>query len=411
MGQRTKFSVTAAAVLLLGWVSLPAVSQYPNGPVRRPGIPAPPTGTTPGGTQTTPGGANNAAARGFVPPGIDLVAGVRLDKPAEMPPGMNDIRAVAYDAKAKRLFLIGESNRKLPNFRLDDLAVALKVPGDGFPGVSIEGPIQDGRMTVRYYGGTENTHFGQVMFEADRLLKSLSMGRDNVTKEILRPRVRGYESELRRFQSMGGAQRPKAWHRYWFRPALISMTESDDGQAMRFDNVKIEVKTEYVPPIPEEESEPAAEAFAQHFTEHFDEFAAQYPVFAELRELAKVAALAQWIKENGIPVESLNPDAAVIPEAETPKTTPIGYNQAFSLLPEGLWKHQMEGGVTFRLWSAPAQPGDAAPSGNWVVNRNKGTAITLLKTVLKNPSDDSRKWFGAYQPASVPTTSGEASYR
>ena len=371
---------------------LPGVQQLGT-PGAQPGVPGAPGAT--------------GAGRTFVPPGIEQVAGVRLDRPAEMPPGMSDIRAVAYDAKEKRLYLVGRSQRNLPSFRPEDLAVAFRALDEGYPAVSIEGPIRDGQRTVKYYGGIENTRFGQVLFEADRLLKSLSLGRDNITKKAFRAPVRGYESEVHKLRRMGGAQRPRAWHRYWFQPSRITMTTSEDGQALRFDEVKIEVKTEYVPALAPGESEPAAEEFAQHFTDHYDEFAAVYPVFAELKELAKVTALAQWLKESGIPTASLGLDRAVIPTVETPKTTPIGYAQALALMPEGLWKHQMEGGVSFRLWKPqPPAEGEAAEAataaaGNWTVNR-VGNAKALLKSVMKKPTVAASQWLSTYAPAPAP---------
>ncbi|MBW3622229.1 MAG: hypothetical protein KY468_02335 [Armatimonadetes bacterium] len=380
-----------------------------SGPVRRPGAPPPPpTGVAPGAQA---GNTTTGSARGFVPPGIELVAGVRLDKPAEMPPALNNIRAVAYDPQQKRFYLVGQHNPKLPAFRPEDLAVALKSFRQGYPAVSIEAPVVDGQMTVKYYGGIENTRFGKVLFEADRLMKSLALGRDTVTQEYLRPGVRGYESEVRKLQRMGGVQRPHASHRYWFRPAQISMTLSEDGHALRFDEVKVEVRTEYVPAVAEGESEPAAEEFARHFTEYYDDFARAYPVFAELKELAKVTALAQWLHESGIPLDALGLDKAVIPEVETAKTTPVGFAQALELRPGGVMRHRMEGGVAFRFWreEASARLGEApVQRGNWTVSRS-GKARDLLQSVMKRPSPEAHRWFSTFRPGPAGPAGGAAS--
>ena len=78
-----------------------------------------------------------------------------------------------------------------PQILLDGFVVALRAlsrgqqPGvtiDPTPGQLAKGLQENDHMPVRYLGGVEATAYGAVCFEADRLMKSLSFGKDNVTK-------------------------------------------------------------------------------------------------------------------------------------------------------------------------------------------------------------------------------------
>ena len=91
----------------------------------------------------------------------------------------------------------------LPKMHFDDLAVAFKsIYGlNGKmqnPGVSIgtEPTKRPKMMKVRYDGQTAKTNFGIVMFESDRILKSLTLGKDNVTGKDIKCHVSGYKKPL-----------------------------------------------------------------------------------------------------------------------------------------------------------------------------------------------------------------------
>src|SRR5207244_558258 len=94
-----------------------------------------------------------------------------------------------------RLVLVGERSFDVPGLDRGLFAAALRAAYAGVdPGVSIDPSSTAGTMNVRYIGPVSRTRFGAVMFEADRVLKSLSRGTDNVSNEPVGSVVSGYAS-------------------------------------------------------------------------------------------------------------------------------------------------------------------------------------------------------------------------
>ena len=113
----------------------------------------------------------------------------------------------------------------LPEMDFDDLAVAVRSiyglggKGEGNPGVSLDfdpaHPIdlqkltKNGKkpppMVVRYVGETKGTRFGKIMFEADRVLKCLSLGQDNKSGKKIKSKVSGYKSLPDIYQKPNGS--------------------------------------------------------------------------------------------------------------------------------------------------------------------------------------------------------------
>lgn|GEM_PF-2548707 len=386
----------AAGTILIG-CALPAVGQVlqPGVPSpRRPGFqPRPPVPGQPTAPGTTPGAPGTTAQgqRGFLPEGIDIVAGVLLDRTAQLTADLADVSGAVIDPDSGRFILIGKRGKAETHFNPEDLLVAFRAAigaEDGkAPGVSIEGPILDGQMTVRYLGGTQGTHFGQVMFEADRLLKCLAMGRDNITGKPLRANVPGYRTELELLSAFGGAKYPGAWHRYWFRPAQVVVSLSPDGTGIVFDKVEMAALTEYVPPLPEGSSEPASEAFCRHITEHYDEYAAEFPVLAELKNLTRMVALANWVVQRGIPINKAKLMTAPLPMVATPATTPMGFAEITERVPAGWMKHQMKGGVDLSLRTATLSRDRPR---NWFAGVS--TEVQDLKRAVLSTPSQSPRW-------------------
>lgn len=252
--------------------------------------------------------------------------GVSLSKTAELQISLADIAGVAFDPITGQLVLFGPENRYLPPVDLDDLAVAVRsIYGIGIsrpqdPGVSIGtdySPFQ-GQMKVRYDGATANTSFGQIMFEADRVLKCLELGKDNITGQPVSASVPGYFSLINRLvahQLLG-----HAGHRMWFVPDQITLVEAEDHKGMVFSDVRMKVLTESQ--FNDSLSDlPSPREFAEHFSAHFDDFAKQFPVLEQLKTLGKITAIIKWIKENNIPFDLsffLNYQPKVV---ETPQYT------------------------------------------------------------------------------------------
>ncbi len=264
------------------------------------------------------------------------VGGVYLNKAAEVIGNLSVIKEVAFDPVTNRVILIGSDSdqTKLPSIRIDDLAAAFRsVFGDypEEPGVTIDPDPQNPKakqMIVRFFGGMENTHFGHVLFEADRQMKALSLGKDNINQQPVSVKVEGYYNMLQlAFSNLAGPYKKELWSRFWLVPEQVIVKVSDDKKSITFPDTRIRVKTEtmqwqkgkLVPAKGLKDKQ--AEYFAAHFTKYYDDYAREFPVYRELKNLTNLVALAKWLKDSGV-----NPDFTWMKTYDKPyqtaKTTP-----------------------------------------------------------------------------------------
>ncbi len=269
------------------------------------------------------------------------VGGVLFDKAAEVLTDLEGITGAYWDDKLGQIVLFGKQNEKmeewfLPKMDKDHLAVAIKAvfSGDNL-GVSIDPPpsyLESGEfppdgteMLVRYLGNTKDTLFGAIMFEADRLLKNLSMGIDNECREEMSAQVQGFQNELD-LSLKYGTEKKRPWHRMWFviekMRVEMPVKETSDRNALTFGKATLKVKAEYLSQEKNPGADPIAKRFAEHFTSHFDEFAKEFPILERLRELAKISAVVKWLKNTGKPIDlSFLNDYEFI-KVPTPEETP-----------------------------------------------------------------------------------------
>lgn len=238
---------------------------------------------------------------------------------------IGEITGAYWDSVTQSLVFVGRDSAKekmldlkLPPMDRDHLTVALRAALAGQPiGVSIDPPAEyreslqrgerppDGTpMLVSYLGNTANTLFGAIMFEADRLLKCLDKGVDNVNGKPVRASVPGFKSLLE-MESPAGDRAERTWHRFWFVIDKVELKRDNASGGIAFGDVRIKLLSEvemdhrsgdkYV--------SPTDKAFTQHLTEHYDEYAREFPVLARLKELAKIAAVAKLLVNQGIPLD------------------------------------------------------------------------------------------------------------
>lgn len=242
---------------------------------------------------------------------------------------MNDITGVTYDPATGQVILIGRKDLSLPPMNMDDLVVAIRTVYAGEdPGVSIE-PVnpntRDGKMKVRYVGLTANTRFGQIMFEADRYLKSLNGGEDTLTGEPMTPNVSCYRSETDLGASSNAGDIP--WHRVWFLPDELVVTVADDDKSMVFDKASIKVEARFVRFENGQMIDitgvhhPVVDAFTQCLTKEYDAFAKQKAELQELVQLAKIVGIVKWLRDKNIPVDLSWVNDYQIEKVDTPLTT------------------------------------------------------------------------------------------
>lgn len=253
---------------------------------------------------------------------------------------LSDIHGAYWDNVKQQLVLVGskpdnQHEIAMPHLNKDHLYVAMRSALAGQPlGVSIDPPkeyrdernrnkhMPDGiPLLVSYLGNTQGTEFGRIMFEADRLMKSLGVGVDNETRQPIMAHVPGFKTHL---EMLGPEeQRESNWYRFWFVTDRVELKRNSSGDALVFGDVKIRVLTEtqYQSGEKADVSEPTAEQFARHLTEHYDEYAKEFPVIERLKELAKIAALAKYICNNVPSVDIRN----------LLEYSPKEYNLAFGL--------------------------------------------------------------------------------
>lgn len=279
------------------------------------------------------GEAGDSVIEGISPGGGDL-GGVALNKTADLLLSIDDLSGATYDPKTGQIILYGVQDVALPEMNMDDVAVAANsIFSWEDPAISIDPPIVNNQFTVRYEGPIAETEFGYILFEADRVMKTLAMGKDNITFQPVTSSVPGFKTMLQRELETGTClEGTTSSDRFWFQPKEVTLVQSSDGRSMAFDSVSIELLTEYTREggIPGQEINPEAEAFAAHFTEHYDEFAAEFPVFQDLKRLAKVVAVVRWIRDNEIPIDLGWLAQYDLAYFDTPETTPATTNQATS---------------------------------------------------------------------------------
>lgn len=231
-----------------------------------------------------------------------------------------------FDPQTGQLIVVGKP-ASTPGSGSSDFLVALHgVYTGNEPGVSIDpGPSQT-IQGVRYIGPTRGTHAGWVMFEADRLMKNLSLGQDNITNQPVTSAVPGHGTMFDFSQAADIQSEQEVRRRFWFVVKEARLARSADGLAVVIQSVTLEVQTEYLDEnwqtLPNQPPDPAGQAFAAQLSTHYAEYAAEFPVLAELEALARWSALAHWFKDAQISAANSALLAAPIQPYETPDQTP-----------------------------------------------------------------------------------------
>ncbi|MCK4428297.1 MAG: hypothetical protein KAW16_07435 [candidate division Zixibacteria bacterium] len=281
----------------------------------------PPDGGNGGGGG--PGGPGGPFGGGFNDPFKSVenqLGGIDLNAPAEFLGNLGRITGAVYDPETQSLSLVGDEDISLPSINPEDLAVALMCVYGSFPQdpqfsldpADPKNPEGEWLKTVyipeEIIAGTE---FGKALLEADWLLKQYAFGISidsnwNVSKR--KSSVPSFKSLADfYFEDPDTSEQGKSWGRFWIVPD--TMVIKRQGSSIYFDKCKMRVKAMKMAVTPEglkdvpTEEDPKAMAFAELFTQLYDEIAKESPEFARVKELAKVVALAKWMKRENIPVD------------------------------------------------------------------------------------------------------------
>ena len=294
------------------------------------GIAAPESGH--GGSGTIDYSQLHQAAPDAYEPG-----GVLFSKAAEYLGDLTELHGVIADSATGQVALLGSDEKFSEPLKAENFVVAVRsVFSTTEPlGVSIDPPTSgdpDDPQSVRFFGGVEDTNLGYVFFEADRVMKSLAAGKDNITKNDVASSVPGYESMASRWADSFDPNDPDQMQdaRWFFKIADMELVRSDDGESFVFNKSAIELVAENPDGSPS--TDPDAVAFAEWFTTNYDAIAAEaYPhpsldglsnPFVQLKQAAQAVSLAQFFVDNNIDVDFSWIDTYEVPFVDTPETTP-----------------------------------------------------------------------------------------
>ncbi len=270
------------------------------------------------------------------------VGGVSLNWSGEKLAGLGMITGMTRD-ESGRLVFFGprDSALELPPLNLDDVVTVFRsIYLDGDVYVSIDpdpgnprGPV----MNTRHNELSRNTYVGLINFEADRVMKSYSLGRDNLTREDVVSGVPGYGSILDKRHHQSATD----WERFWLVPGELQLKRAPDGVSCEV-SATIVVETEpmkmqagQLVSDPDRDPSPFAREFSRWFSHHYQEIAEEIdsiipreggrpdstPVFKELERFATLAGLAEAMRDQGqpLPLWMLTHEVEPVP---TPPTTP-----------------------------------------------------------------------------------------
>lgn len=260
------------------------------------------------------------------------VGGVYLGGAGNTLDGLGLVDGITLDDN-NNLVLFGKAGRqiKLPSLRLDDVVTVFRsvyIHGEG-PTVTIDPnpENQEGSaMIIRHGKATENTYVGWVLFQADRLMKSYTLGIDNVTTQEISSAVPGYDNVLNTIYFGGeGPEKMRKqghWERFWIVPDEVRRFSSDKRELTLFD-VPLKVKTQSMQwengrlvDDTSGKSSLGALAFTDWFTNQYEHIEGEQlvtppretgitepvAVFTELRRIALITAIAEMLRDQGVPM-------------------------------------------------------------------------------------------------------------
>jgi tetratricopeptide (TPR) repeat protein len=211
--------------------------------------------------------------------------------------------AVVYDSTTEDWILVGERDPKSGILTLDDWVVALRarfLHSDRDPGCTIDprGSADTATMQeVRFFGGIERTHFGEVCFEADWLMKRIGLGLERVPVAGLSTY---YDLAVERTR-VASKSNTSVTSRFWFYPIMsrvnvvggvvllerFQMGVFTEVLAASNDGVTISDLSSY--------SDHPSEAFARSFSDNYTAIADAREVLRTLEGLTRLAALAKGL--------------------------------------------------------------------------------------------------------------------
>ena len=204
------------------------------------------------------------------------------------------------------------------------------------------------RQQRQFGGRVENTKVGWIMEEADRVMKCLCIGTDNLTGAAYNSStisVPGYKNLVELYAGSNPSSNVST--RQWFTPKLMTLNQYIDPHtglaSIVFTNATVLCETENE--LTGGTSPPQQQAFCSNMTANFDKFAAlkfpcydptdptgsriiQTNIFAMLKDVMKAVSLARFFRDNNVPVDMWWLNSWQPPIAYAPKSVPTIVNYA-----------------------------------------------------------------------------------
>lgn len=247
------------------------------------------------------------------------------------------------------------------------------------------------RQHRRFGGRLESTKLGWVLQEADRIMKCLAIGKDNVTGATYSSAtvpITGYKN-LAEINAAGTSVSGNT--RLWFlaeEMALKRHVDAVDGRAtIVFDKAIVGVKTESF--LLAEPQSPGVAAFATHLQTNYDAFAARtFPVispddptgqtivnvkiFKMLKDAMQAVSLARFFRDNSIPLDLWWMNGWKAPTAYSLRSVPTISNETLGIF--------LYGGVQARKLNTYTPSTSAQSVGTAVASARPNTVV--------NPAED-----------------------
>ncbi|MCP4544680.1 MAG: Ig-like domain-containing protein, partial [Chloroflexi bacterium] len=232
-------------------------------------------------------------------------------------PSISNVTGATYDADRGEMVVFGIADPALPALDYahvqENLAIAMRAlydsNGPEIPGVSIEGTLDP--LDVIYFGNVTDTHFGQVSFESDRLLKIYTLGKDNLTGITVTSNVTGYMSYPDRMELLTETVTDSILIRYFFTPTL-RIKQITTPHTIIFSPTVHFIDWAYMSAETSTATTEAAQGFVDNFNQHYLDYAAErWAVYSdttlyEMAQLAKLTAVGQWVYDQGLELPGMN---------------------------------------------------------------------------------------------------------
>jgi tetratricopeptide (TPR) repeat protein len=256
--------------------------------------------------------------------------------------GITKPLAVVLDKDNGDWIIVGERDVNSAILTLDDWTVALRArflyagrdpgvtidPQKSNPSIKSDSPESYKSATiqkVRFFGGIENTHFGEVCYEADWLMKRVGLGLEKLDVDKLQI----YFDLLLKEEAITHSTSFAA-SRFWFYPIINRVNVL--GDVILLEKFKMGVLTEVLyaevdgKPLadPSNFQDHASEGFSRSFSDNYDAAAKSAEVLETLRGLTRLAGLAK-----GLVQAEDKPDLRFwlwsypVPKVNTPETVDI----------------------------------------------------------------------------------------